>query len=82
MTGFRLNVRSVFTMQITKQMMIGECIMKYPDTAEYLFEQGFMCVGCAAANFETLEEGLKVHGKSDKEIDNIVKELNKLIKND
>ena len=76
---FQKNVRYVSKM-ITKDMIIGDCLAKYPKTAEYLLSQGLHCIGCFAANMETLEQGLKVHGKSDKEIDKIIKELNKLTK--
>ena len=64
---------------ITKNMIIGECISKYPETAEYLMKMGFHCIGCFAAGFETLEQGLKSHGKSNEEIEKIIKDLNKLI---
>ena len=67
---------------ITKDMIIGECIAKYPATAEYLLEIGFHCIGCFAANFETIEQGLKAHGKSDKEIKQIIKNLNKIIEDE
>ena len=63
---------------ITKKTIIGECIAKHPKTAEYLMEQGFHCVGCPAASFETLEEGLQMHGKSEEEINKIIKKLNEL----
>ncbi len=65
---------------IKKDTIIGEAISEYPQLAEFLFDLGFMCVGCSAAQFETLEQGLKVHGKTDKEIEEIIKKLNKLIK--
>lgn len=65
-------------MNITKDTLIGECISEYPKTAEYLLNLGFHCVGCFAANFETIETGLKVHGKSNKEIKEVIKELNEL----
>ncbi len=67
---------------ITRQTIIAECIMKYPRTAEYLIGIGFHCVGCFAANMETIEQGLRVHGKSEKEIDEIVKKLNEIAKDE
>tara|TARA_Y100000310_G_C19964813_1_gene482809 strand:+ start:90 stop:323 length:234 start_codon:yes stop_codon:yes gene_type:complete len=76
---FQKNARCVSKM-ITKDMIIGECIATYPETAEYLMNLGFHCIGCFAAHIETLEQGLKVHGKSDKEIDKIIEELNKIAK--
>ena len=68
-------------MKITNKTIIGECIAAHPDIADYLIGLGFHCVGCSAAGFETLEQGLKVHGKSDKEIKEIVEKLNNIIKN-
>ena len=68
------------TKMITKNMIIGECISRYPETADYLMKMGFHCIGCFAAGFETLEQGLKSHGKSKEEIEKIIKDLNKLIK--
>ncbi|MBT3691156.1 DUF1858 domain-containing protein [Candidatus Woesearchaeota archaeon] len=62
---------------ITKDMLIGEIISKNPKLAEELTNMGMFCVGCPGAQFETLEQGLKVHGKTDKEIADFVKKLNK-----
>lgn len=64
---------------ITKNMLIGEVVTKHPETIHLLLEEGIHCVGCGAANMETLEEGLSVHGKSDKEITDIIKEMNKIV---
>jgi len=72
-------VNFAFTMKITKDTIIGECIEKYPDTLGFLLEEGFHCVGCFAAHFETIEMGFKMHGKSDEEIKRIVKKLNNII---
>ncbi len=65
---------------ITKDMIIGECISKYPETADYLLSIGFHCIGCFAAGFETIEQGLKSHGKNNKEIESTIKKLNQIIK--
>ncbi len=65
---------------ITKDMLIGEVVTQYPEVAEQLTNMGLFCVGCPGAQFETIEMGLKVHGKSDKEIDKFVKEANEKTK--
>ena len=44
---------------------------------EVLFENGIMCMGCHAAPFETLEQGCKAHGMNKKEIDELIKKLNR-----
>jgi hybrid cluster-associated redox disulfide protein len=67
---------------IKKDMLIGEIISKHPEIAEQLMSMGIFCVGCPGSHFETLEMGLKVHGKTDKEIDDFLKRLNKLIKDE
>ena len=66
--------------KITKNMMIEEALKKYPKSAEVLMKNGIHCVGCLIAASETLEQGLKAHGKKDKEIDEIIKDMNKAIK--
>ena len=66
-------------MKISKTTIIEECISEYPETAEYLLGCGLHCVGCFAANFETIEAGLKMHGKTDKEVVGVIKQLNELI---
>lgn len=47
---------------ITKNMSIASVIKKYPQTIEVFFEYGLHCVGCVAAEFDTIESGAKVHG--------------------
>ena len=66
--------------KITKDMNINEILQKYPETARVLLENGIFCVGCHAAQFETLEQGLTGHGIDKKKIDEIIKKLNDSIK--
>ncbi|MDP2749935.1 MAG: DUF1858 domain-containing protein [Nanoarchaeota archaeon] len=63
---------------ITKHMNINEIVSKYPNTIEVFFRHNFYCIGCQAAAFESLEQGAKVHGLSDAEIEQMVKELNQV----
>lgn len=48
--------------KITKYMNITEVVQKYPDTFFVLMQVGMGCFGCAAASFETIEEGATAHG--------------------
>ena len=64
-------------MKITKKTNINELIRKKPELANEFFRAGMMCIGCPMAVGETLEQGCKVHGMPDKEIDKLVEELNK-----
>ncbi len=65
---------------ITKNMTIGEVIEAYPIAAEILVNKGVHCIGCGARFTETIGEGLKSHGLSEKKIAEIVSELNKAAK--
>ncbi len=67
--------------KITKKMTLGDIISRYPETAEVMMKRGLHCVGCHVAAFETLEQGAKAHGMSDKDIESMLKEMNNLIKN-
>lgn len=49
-------------MEITKEMLIGDLVRKYPKSAEVLYTFGLHCVGCPSAQAESLEEAAYVHG--------------------
>jgi len=58
---------------ITKEIGIVELVEKYPAAAMILMQAGMGCLGCAAAQFETLEQGCSAHGI---DVDALVKTLN------
>jgi iron-sulfur cluster assembly accessory protein len=64
--------------KITKDMLIGEVVSKYPSVVETITNEGVHCAGCGAAQWETLEQGFSGHGKSQEEIDEIVSKLNRV----
>ena len=47
--------------KVTKEMNILEIAQKYPESIEIFHKYGLGCLGCAAARFENLEAGAKVH---------------------
>ena len=49
-------------MKINKNTKISEIVEKYPDKIEILFEAGMGCLGCPAAQVETLEQACMAHG--------------------
>jgi len=61
---------------ITKDMLIGDVLAKYPSLAEVLLKYGLHCVGCHANYYDTIEQGMKVHGLPDEAVDQAVKECN------
>lgn len=48
--------------RITKDMIIGEIVRNYPELAPVFLEHGLHCVGCAIAQFDTIEAGARAHG--------------------
>lgn len=62
--------------KIAKDMPIGEIITKHPETFEVFVKNGLHCVGCAAASFESLEQGAQAHGIDPEKL---VRELNKAV---
>jgi hybrid cluster-associated redox disulfide protein len=64
-------------MKITRKTDMNKLLMSKPELAGLLFQAGMGCAGCPMSMGETLEEGCKVHGMSDKEIDKLVDMMNK-----
>jgi hybrid cluster-associated redox disulfide protein len=60
-------------MAITKEMSIAEIVQTYPETVRVFLSHGLMCIGCAAARFENLEQGATAHGIN---VEALVKDLN------
>lgn len=62
--------------KVTKEMNIMEIAQKHPESIEVFHRYGLGCIGCAAARFENLEAGAKVHGYDPNAM---VEDINKLI---
>jgi hybrid cluster-associated redox disulfide protein len=63
--------------KITKSMTLGEAIQKYPETAEVLMRNGFHCLGCHMAGFETIAQGAASHGI---DLKKLLKDMNDAVK--
>ena len=64
--------------KVTKDMGILDIVQQYPEAVEIFQKYGMGCLGCAAARFENLEAGAKVHGVDPEQM---VAEINELITN-
>lgn len=62
--------------KVTKGMSIIDIVQNHPETLEVFAKYGMGCIGCAAAKFENLEAGAKVHGF---DADAMVAEINEII---
>lgn len=59
--------------QVTKETLIGEALMIDMGIANILMEAGMHCVGCPAAQGESIEEACGVHGM---EADALIEKIN------
>lgn len=62
--------------KVSKDMNIMDIVQSYPQSIEVFQKYGLGCIGCAAARFENLEAGAKVHGFDP---DAMVDDINALI---
>ena len=62
--------------KVTKEMGILEIAQNYPEAIEVFQKYGMGCLGCAAARFENIEAGARVHGFAP---DAMVADINALI---
>ena len=64
-------------MKITKDLIIGDVLDMYPNTAEIFFSIGMHCLGCPASRGETIEEACMVHNAN---VDELINRLNEAVK--
>lgn len=63
-------------MKVTKETNIAEIVFTHPEVAEVMLGYGLHCVGCFASQFDTIEEGSKIHGMTEDEVDEMIEEIN------
>ncbi len=63
-------------MTINKDMNIQEVVGKYPELVPVFFKWGLGCIGCAAARYESIEQGAMAHGIN---VPALIDDLNKAL---
>lgn len=61
-------------------MRVSDILTLLPHAEPLVAQYGLHCFSCAANAYETLDEGCRTHGFSDQDIDDLVKDLNELLK--
>ena len=64
------------TIQISKDMLIGELIQMHELIAPMLMRAGMHCLGCPSSQMESLEEACMVHGL---DCDDLVTGINEVL---
>jgi hydroxylamine reductase len=62
---------------VTKDILMGELVSRYPQSSEILMKYGFHCIGCMISPYESLEAGAAVHGIP---LEKFLKDINKAVK--
>ncbi len=62
---------------VTKSILMGELVEKFPIAMDVLAAYGFHCVGCMFSPYESLEAGAAVHGLP---LERVIKDINAAIK--
>lgn len=65
---------------INKDSLISDIQQKSPRAIELLRDYGLSCANCFLNQFDNIENGAKLHGMTDKEIEKMIKEINDVLK--
>ena len=63
--------------KIDKNSNIAEILEENPELNDTFYEYGLYCGGCPMMNLDNIEQGAKIHGLEDDEIEELIQELNK-----
>jgi len=63
-------------MAITKDMTVDEVVQRFPETVQVFSRHGVACVGCSAAQEDSIAQSAAVHGLDPQQL---VAELNAVI---
>ena len=66
------------SLQVTKDMTFNEVLDMGPEVVQVFVKYNMGCVGCAAAKFESIEQGAKAHGVN---LDELLNDLNAALNN-
>ena len=65
---------------ISRHMNVAEILRLLPDAGPLLAQYGLSCFGCPANTVETLGDGCMGHGFSDEDVDDLVRDLNDMLR--
>lgn len=65
--------KEFFTMEVTRESIIGEVLDYEPETAQFFFAIGMHCLGCPSARGESIEDACAVHGT---DADALIEQIN------
>jgi hybrid cluster-associated redox disulfide protein len=79
-TGNGNQLSSFQASKLSRGMRVSDILTLLPNAESLLAQYGLSCYSCAANAYETLEDGCRSHGMPEAEIDDLVTDLNELLK--
>ena len=67
------------SLSIHRGMRVEEMLRLLPSAEQLLARYGLSCADCALHSFETLEEGCRLHGFEESDIEDLVTDLNAML---
>lgn len=64
---------------VDRTMRVLEIVTLCRESADIMAEYGLHCFSCSIGGVETLEDGCRMHGFSDEQIDELVDDINQMI---
>ncbi len=64
--------------KVTKDTLVGDLLQSYPQSVEIMANYGFHCINCNFNAFDSIENGAKIHGLTEAQINSLVSELNSM----
>jgi hybrid cluster-associated redox disulfide protein len=74
------NPKNSVASTIARTMRVSDILTLLPNSASLIAQYGLSCFSCSANDKETLEEGCRTHGMPEAEIDDLVTDLNEMLK--
>lgn len=68
------------SVRIERGMRVSDILALLPHAGPLIAQYGLSCFGCSANTTESLEEGCRSHGMPEAEIDDLITDLNELLK--
>lgn len=68
------------TPPITKNIEIEDLVKNYPASIKFLAQKGIKCIACGEPIWGTLEEAIREKGFLDSDVENIIAELQSVLK--
>lgn len=66
--------------EISKETPINRIIEEHPEAVDVFMAYGLHCIGCHFSEFDTVEDGARIHGMDDEDIELMMRDANKTIK--